>query len=72
MVHGHRWADWNGLAGHAHGITHPVTGQLAGGADPRSGGEAVGFSWGAALGLQVSRIFVDAEEDQHGVARPQQ
>jgi gamma-glutamyltranspeptidase/glutathione hydrolase len=39
-----RWADWNELAGHAQGITvDPVTGQLAGGADPRSDGEAVGY-----------------------------
>jgi gamma-glutamyltranspeptidase len=38
-----RWPDWNEMAGHAHGITiDPVTGQLAGGADPRSDGEAVG------------------------------
>jgi gamma-glutamyltranspeptidase len=38
-----RWGDWNELAGHAHGITvDPVTGLLAGGADPRSDGEAVG------------------------------
>jgi gamma-glutamyltranspeptidase/glutathione hydrolase len=39
-----RWGDWNESAGHANGITiDPVTGQLAGGADPRSDGEAVGF-----------------------------
>jgi gamma-glutamyltranspeptidase/glutathione hydrolase len=38
-----RWGDWNELAGHAHGITiDPVTGMRAGGADPRSDGEAVG------------------------------
>jgi gamma-glutamyltranspeptidase/glutathione hydrolase len=38
-----RWADWNETAGHAQGITiDPVSGQLAGGADPRSDGEAVG------------------------------
>ncbi|CAN5913494.1 gamma-glutamyltransferase [soil metagenome] len=38
-----RWGDWNELAGHAHGITiDPATGQRAGGADPRSDGEAVG------------------------------
>lgn len=38
-----RWGDWNELAGHAHGITvDPATGMLAGGADPRSDGEAVG------------------------------
>ena len=43
-----RWGDWNEVAGHANGITiDPVTGQLAGGADPRSDGEAVGFSWTA-------------------------
>jgi gamma-glutamyltranspeptidase/glutathione hydrolase len=40
-----RWADWNETAGHAQGITiDPVSGQLAGGADPRSDGEAVGIS----------------------------
>ena len=38
-----RWDDWSEMAGHANGITiDPVTGQLAGGADPRSDGEAVG------------------------------
>jgi gamma-glutamyltranspeptidase len=38
-----RWADWNELAGHAHGITiDSETGMLSGGADPRSDGEAVG------------------------------
>jgi gamma-glutamyltranspeptidase len=38
-----RWADWNEQAGHANGITiDPTTGQRAGGADPRSDGEAVG------------------------------
>ena len=37
-----RWGDWNEAAGHAHGITiDPVTGVLAGGADPRSDGEAI-------------------------------
>jgi gamma-glutamyltranspeptidase len=39
-----RWGDWNELAGHANGIT--VDGQggvLAGGADPRSDGAAVGY-----------------------------
>jgi gamma-glutamyltranspeptidase len=37
-----RWADWNESAGHANGITiDPVTGLAAGGADPRSDGEAV-------------------------------
>jgi gamma-glutamyltranspeptidase/glutathione hydrolase len=40
-----RWGDFNELAGHAHGITvDPVTGLLAGGADPRSDGEAVSSS----------------------------
>jgi gamma-glutamyltranspeptidase/glutathione hydrolase len=39
-----RWADWNELAGHAHGITiDAATGTLSGGADPRSDGEAVGL-----------------------------
>ena len=39
-----RWGDWNELAGHAHGITvDPDTGVLAGGADPRSDGAAVGY-----------------------------
>jgi gamma-glutamyltranspeptidase/glutathione hydrolase len=38
-----RWGDWNELAGHAHGITiDPMTGMRAGGADPRSDGEAIG------------------------------
>jgi gamma-glutamyltranspeptidase/glutathione hydrolase len=38
-----RWGEWNEMAGHANGITiDPATGQLAGGADPRSDGEAVG------------------------------
>jgi gamma-glutamyltranspeptidase len=38
-----RWGDWNESAGHAHGITiDPASGMLAGGADPRSDGEAVG------------------------------
>jgi gamma-glutamyltranspeptidase len=38
-----RWGDWNESAGHAHGITiDPETGMRAGGADPRSDGEAVG------------------------------
>jgi gamma-glutamyltranspeptidase len=37
-----RWADWNESAGHANGITiDPATGLAAGGADPRSDGEAV-------------------------------
>jgi gamma-glutamyltranspeptidase/glutathione hydrolase len=39
-----RWGDWNELAGHAHGITvDPQTGILAGGADPRSDGAAIGY-----------------------------
>lgn len=39
-----RWADWNELAGHAHGITiDPETGMLCGGADPRSDGAASGY-----------------------------
>jgi len=39
-----RWEDYNELAGHAHGITiDPATGMLAGGADPRSDGAAVGY-----------------------------
>jgi gamma-glutamyltranspeptidase/glutathione hydrolase len=38
-----RWDDWNELAGHAHGITiDPASGMRAGGADPRSDGEAIG------------------------------
>ena len=38
-----RWGDWNELAGHANGITlDPESGVLAGGADPRSDGAAVG------------------------------
>jgi gamma-glutamyltranspeptidase/glutathione hydrolase len=38
-----RWGDWNESAGHAHGITiDPESGMRAGGADPRSDGEAVG------------------------------
>jgi gamma-glutamyltranspeptidase/glutathione hydrolase len=37
-----RWGDWNELAGHAHGIVvDPRTGELAGGADPRSDGAAI-------------------------------
>jgi gamma-glutamyltranspeptidase/glutathione hydrolase len=39
-----RWGDWNELAGHANGIT--IDGEsrvLAGGADPRSDGAAVGY-----------------------------
>jgi len=39
-----RWGDWNELAGHANGITiDGETGVLAGGADPRSDGAAVGY-----------------------------
>jgi gamma-glutamyltranspeptidase/glutathione hydrolase len=39
-----RWGAWNELAGHAHGITLDAqTGQLTGGADPRSDGAACGY-----------------------------
>jgi gamma-glutamyltranspeptidase/glutathione hydrolase len=38
-----RWGDWNELAGHCHGITIDPAGGLAGGADPRSDGAAVGW-----------------------------
>ncbi len=39
-----RWEAWNGRVGHAHGITvDPDTGVLAGGADPRSDGAAIGY-----------------------------
>jgi gamma-glutamyltranspeptidase len=38
-----RWGDWNELAGHANGITIDENGALAGGADPRSDGAAVGY-----------------------------
>jgi gamma-glutamyltranspeptidase/glutathione hydrolase len=39
-----RWADWNELAGHAHGITiDPQSGMRAGGYDPRSDGAAIGY-----------------------------
>ncbi len=38
-----RWGDWNELAGHANGITIDESGILAGGADPRSDGAAVGY-----------------------------
>jgi gamma-glutamyltranspeptidase/glutathione hydrolase len=39
-----RWEAWNGRVGHAHGITvDPDTGTLAGGADPRSDGAAIGY-----------------------------
>jgi len=38
-----RWDDWNELAGHCHGITiDRKAGALAGGADPRSDGAAIG------------------------------
>jgi gamma-glutamyltranspeptidase len=37
-----RWGDWNELAGHANGITLD-NGVIAGGADPRSDGAAVGY-----------------------------
>ena len=37
-----RWGDWNELAGHANGITLE-NGTIAGGADPRSDGAAVGY-----------------------------
>jgi gamma-glutamyltranspeptidase/glutathione hydrolase len=37
-----RWGDWNELAGHCHGITID-RGVLAGGADPRSDGAAIGY-----------------------------
>jgi gamma-glutamyltranspeptidase/glutathione hydrolase len=38
-----RWGDWNELAGHCHGITiDRRSGILAGGADPRSDGAAIG------------------------------
>ncbi len=39
-----RWADWNELAGHCHGITiDPLSGMRIGGADPRSDGAAIGY-----------------------------
>ena len=39
-----RWGDWNESAGHANGITIDAgTGLLAGGADPRSDGAAIGY-----------------------------
>jgi len=39
-----RWGLWNEMAGHAHGIiVNPETGTLAGGADPRSDGAAIGY-----------------------------
>jgi gamma-glutamyltranspeptidase len=39
-----RWGDWNELAGHANGVTvNAESGVLAGGADPRSDGAAVGY-----------------------------
>lgn len=39
-----RWAPWNELAGHAHGISiDSHTGMRIGGADPRSDGVAIGY-----------------------------
>ncbi len=39
-----RWADWNELAGHAHGISIDATSGLRlGGSDPRSDGAAIGY-----------------------------
>jgi len=39
-----RWADWNELAGHAHGIViDPASGLRVGGSDPRSDGAAIGY-----------------------------
>ena len=39
-----RWGAWNEMAGHAHGITiDPRSTILAGGADPRSDGAAIGY-----------------------------
>jgi len=39
-----RWADWNELAGHAHGLTIDAeSGMRAGGFDPRSDGAAIGY-----------------------------
>ena len=39
-----RWAPWSESAGHANGITIDAgTGTLAGGADPRSDGAAIGY-----------------------------
>jgi gamma-glutamyltranspeptidase/glutathione hydrolase len=39
-----RWGAWNEMAGHAHGIAiDPRGGVLAGGADPRSDGAAIGY-----------------------------
>jgi gamma-glutamyltranspeptidase/glutathione hydrolase len=39
-----RWAPWNELAGHAHGIMIDTeTGTRVGGADPRSDGAAIGY-----------------------------
>jgi gamma-glutamyltranspeptidase len=39
-----RWAAWNEMAGHAHGITIDARdGTLSGGSDPRSDGAAIGY-----------------------------
>ncbi len=39
-----RWGEFEELAGHAHGIViDPRSGELSGGADPRSDGEAIGY-----------------------------
>jgi gamma-glutamyltranspeptidase len=40
----HRWAPWEEMAGHAHGITISAhDGTLSGGSDPRSDGAAIGY-----------------------------
>ncbi|MBR1227902.1 MULTISPECIES: gamma-glutamyltransferase [unclassified Bradyrhizobium] len=40
----HRWAPWEEMAGHAHGITISLhDGTLSGGSDPRSDGAAIGY-----------------------------
>ncbi|MET3838084.1 gamma-glutamyltransferase [Bradyrhizobium sp. OAE829] len=40
----HRWAPWEEMAGHAHGITiSSRDGTLSGGSDPRSDGAAIGY-----------------------------
>jgi len=40
----HRWAPWEEMAGHAHGITISLRdGTLSGGSDPRSDGAAIGY-----------------------------